>query len=356
MPSLAREFGGPVDVATGLRAALRERGVHVRLMGAGPGGDDGLPVLTTVRGTPVPRSFRVLRSAVRGADVVHILGFRDPVGTMTASAAARAKVPYLLEPCGMHRPRLRSIPAKRAFDAVIGRRIVDRAALVVATSALERRELVEDGVPKPRIRIRMNGVTLPNGDVPVRGTVRARFGVPPDARLVLSLGRIARKKGLVDLVRAVADLPSVHALIVGPDSGDGTLEELTLASRTIDGRVHLDPVGKWGTEKLAVLVDADCFALPSLTENFGNAAAEAAAVGVPVVVSDPCGVAEVLDRTVHRVVSPRRPDELTDAIAHLVTPQARSKAGDVAGELRSRLDWSRLVDEQLAMYEDVRVR
>ena len=67
--------------------------------------------------------------------------------------------------------------------------------------------------------------------------------------------------------------------------------------------------------------------------------------------SDACGVTEILDCTAHRVVSLGRPDELTDAIAHLVTP--RSKPRRVAGYLRSRLDSSLLVDEQLAMYEEV---
>ena len=78
----------------------------------------------------------------------------------------------------MHRARLRSVAAKRAFDAALGRRIVDRAAFVVATSELERGELVEDGVPEELIRVRMNGLTIPSGDIPMRGTVRARFGVP----------------------------------------------------------------------------------------------------------------------------------------------------------------------------------
>ena len=129
----------------------------------------------------------------------------------------------------------------------------------------------------------------------------------------------------------------MHALIVGPDSRDGTLEELSSPHGPPTGAC-IGPVGKWGTEKLAALVDADCFALPSLTETSG-AAAEAAAMGFPVVVSDACGVAEVLDRTVHRVVSPSNVGELTQAITELVIPDARSKAVEVAEEVRSRLDW-----------------
>jgi glycosyltransferase involved in cell wall biosynthesis len=356
VPSLAREFGGPVDVALGLGDALRDLGAQVRLVGAGAGeglGDeDGLPVVTTVRGTPVPRSFRALRSALDRADVVHILGYRDPVGTVAARSAARAGIPYLLEPCGMHRPRLRSVPAKHAFDRAIGRWIVSRATFVIATSELEHEELVEDGVSDGTIRTRLNGLTLPSGDAPTRGRIRERFGVPSDAPLVLSLGRIARKKGLIDLVRAATDLPSVHVMIVGPDSGDGTLGDVARAAREIDGRVHVDADGLWGPDKFAALVDADCFALPSMTENFGNAAAEAAAVGLPVVVSDACGVAEVLDATAHRVVPVGSPGALARAIGELVVPEARPRAAAVAGDLRALLDWSRLGEQQLAIYRE----
>jgi glycosyltransferase involved in cell wall biosynthesis len=352
VPSLAREFGGPVDVAAGLADALGRLGTSVRVIGAGEadGRGEGLPLATTVRGTPLPRSFRSLRSAIRHADMVHVLGYRDPVGTVAARSAASARVPYLLETCGMHRPRLRSVRAKRAFDAAIGRRVVEGAAFVIATSELERRELVQDGVDDTRIRTRLNGLTLPTGDLPERGRIRSRFHVPPDAPLVLSLGRIARKKGLVDLVRAVVNLPSVYALIVGPDDADGTFDDVSHAARAGDGRVLVDRGGIWGPEKLAALVDADCFALPSMTENFGNAAAEAAAVGVPVVVTEECGIAEVLDLTAHRVVRVGRPDELGRAIGELVRPEARSRAAAAAGELRSLLDWTDLAEQQLALY------
>ena len=93
--------------------------------------------------------------------------------------------------------------------------------------------------------------------------------------------------------------------------------------------------------------------MPSLTENFGNAAAEAAAVGLPVVVSDACGVAEALDRHAHQVVAPGHVQDLAVAISSLVTPDARAKAMAAAKSLRSLLDWRRLATEQVRIYESV---
>jgi glycosyltransferase involved in cell wall biosynthesis len=82
---------------------------------------------------------------------------------------------------------------------------------------------------------------------------------------------ITRKKGLVDLLRAVSLLPGAHLLITGPDGNDGTLRALRRHSSTLNGRLHIDVRGVWDREKLDAFADADCFALPSQTENFGNA-------------------------------------------------------------------------------------
>ncbi len=354
VPSLAREFGGPLDVAQGLRRALGARGAHVRLVGAGTGQVDGLPIASFLRGTPIPRSFGALRAATARADVVHIFGYRDPVGLVGAMAAARASVPYLIEPCGMVRPKVRSLLAKRAYDAAIGRRVLDRAAIIVATSKLERRELLEEGVDRYRIRIRPNGITLPPSDAHRDDCIRKRFGVPMEAPLVLTIGRIARVKGLFDLVESVSRLPGAHLLIAGPDARDGTFPALVRRTSGLGGRVHIDPEGLWGRDKLQAFGDADCFALPSQTENFGNAAAEAAAAGLPVVVSDECGVAEVLDLAAHRVIGVGDVDALTAAIAELIRGGGpRRAAASAALKLRELLDWSSLVEVQLEIYREV---
>jgi glycosyltransferase involved in cell wall biosynthesis len=285
---------------------------------------------------------------------VHIFGYRDPVGLVGAMAATRASVPYLIEPCGMVRPKVRSFLAKRAFDAAIGKRVLERAAIIVATSKLERRELLEEGVDRNRIRIRPNGITLPPSDAHRDDFIRKRFGVPMEAPLVLTIGRIARVKGLFDLVESVSRLPGAHLLIAGPDARDGTLPALVRRTSGLGGRVHIDPEGLWGRDKLQAFGDADCFALPSQTENFGNAAAEAATAGLPVVVSDECGVAEVLDPAAHRVIRVGDVGALTAAIAELIRGDGpRRAAASAALKLRELLDWSSLVAVQLEIYREV---
>jgi glycosyltransferase involved in cell wall biosynthesis len=253
----------------------------------------------------------------------------------------------------MHRRRLRSQRIKRAFDGSIGKRVLGRAGAVVATSQLEADELADDGVDPGTVVVRPNGVDVDEVvPLPPRGSFRGRHGVPSDVPLVLSLGRITRKKGLVTFAEALARLPGVWGAVVGPDDGDGALDDLRSAlDRLRLDRVVVEPNGLWGAEKGFALADCDAFCLSSATENFGNAPAEAAAVGIPVVVSDRCGVAEFLDDRVHRVVPFGEMAPLEAAIGSVLSPGAGEAAREAASDLRRRLSWPAIAEQQVAIYE-----
>jgi glycosyltransferase involved in cell wall biosynthesis len=296
-----------------------------------------------------------LSRVVRGADIVHVLGFRDPIGTVACIAAARAGVPFVMEPVGMHRRRLRSVRLKRAFDAVLGSWLLERAAITIATSSLEANELVADGHDPGTIVVRPNGVDVDDlVPSPERGAFRSAHGVPADVPLVLSLGRIARKKGLTTLVEALAELPGVWGAIVGPDDGDGALGDVRAAIERLGSTsVVVVPHGLWGRDKRSVFADADAFCLPSATENFGNAPAEAAALGIPAVVSDRCGVAELLPLEAHTVVPFGDVVALRAAIETALKPDRRKAAKRAAPAIRERLSWGSVATEQAAIYERV---
>lgn len=358
VPSLSRAFGGPVVKARGLAVALRKIGYSVTVVGVGSTPDcQGLPLLVRFHGTPVPARLKPLIKSIRDAGLVHVLGYRDPVGTAAALIAHRARVPYVLEPSGMHRRRLRSLGLKAAFDLLVGERVLREAAAIFATSKLEATELEEDGIPPERIRLRPNGIEMDGLlPLPVRGALRRKLNFPPDAPVVLSLGRITAKKGLLDFARALITLTGVWGIVAGPDDGDGTLEHL-LSERARSGlteRLAVLPDGLWGRDRGQAFADADAFCLPSASENFGNAALEAAAVGLPVVISSACGGAEWLHTEATRVVPHADPALLAKAIREvLVDPRIRAAAAKAAPVLRQTLNWDSVARQQVEIYREV---
>jgi glycosyltransferase involved in cell wall biosynthesis len=282
-------------------------------------------------------------------DVVHVFGYRDVVTTVTAAWARRRCIPYVFEPLDMVLPRYRNVGLKRTFDRMIGRHVVEGAALIIANSQVERTELVEDGLRADRIETRPNGFPLPRATPPT-GALRARLDLA-DAPLVLNVGRLSFKKGLDLLLQAVAELPGVHVVLIGPDDGDGTLQRLeALRDRLgIATRVHfVGPSDEHGPGD--AYADADVFVLASRNESFGMVAAEAAAAGVAVVVTDRCGVAELLaDRAA--IVTPCETGAIRDAIRRLLDdPSLRARLGTGGQDVARETTWDAVAERQEAFY------
>ena len=358
VPSLAREFGGPVTKINELAAGLRERGHEAEVIGCGTGrAATGLPVLARYHSNQVPRTLTPLRAAIENADVVHVMGLREPVSVAAALTARRSRVPYVIEPVGTHRRRARSHRLKRAFDATTGKAILRDARAIIATSRMESAELVEDGVAPSSIRIRSNGICL-DGVVPLprRGELRAGLGVPQEVPLVLFLGRIAAMKGLLHLVQALDRVTGVWALIAGPDYRDGTLQAIKSLRRRhgLEDRLLVVPEGLWEEQKAQALADADCFCLPSVSENFGTAALEAAGAGLPVVLSDRCGGADLLGPRASIVFRYGDVPGLAEALQKVLeAPGVPAAARAAAPDLRESLDWGTLAADQERIYESV---
>lgn len=121
--------------------------------------------------------------------------------------------------------------------------------------------------------------------------LRVEAGIPEEARVVGSLGRLARQKRYDRLVRSLPELPAdVHALVAGEGDERAGLEDLA-RELGVGPRLHL--VGH--REEVGPVLDAlDVFVLCSEREGMSNAMLEAMAAGVPVVATDVGGVREAL--------------------------------------------------------------
>jgi glycosyltransferase involved in cell wall biosynthesis len=238
----------------------------------------------------------------------------------------------------MFRPRLRKVALKRALDSTLYRGVAGGAAAVVVASSLEREDVLAAGVvPGERVHVRGNGFPEPFAVEPAD---RAALGIPKDAPVILYVGRIAAGKGIEHLLAALAELPEAHLVLVGPDDRHGVVAG--------GDRVHV--LGPSDGPPLAVYRMADVFALPSEGESFGMAAAEAAAGGTAVVVTDRCGVSDFFADGEALVV----PDDraaILDAIRQVLadpTLRERLAAGGVAAARRQ--SWDAVTDRQEELY------
>jgi glycosyltransferase involved in cell wall biosynthesis len=299
----------------------------------------------------VPQAYAAARRST--TDVVHVFGLRDGLTTPVAMGRLAARRPYLVEPMGMLVPRVRSIGLKNAFDRTVAHRLLRRAAALIATSNQERHEIAA-AVPGATVHLRRNPIAAP-GPVTADGALRRRLGVGENDLLVAYVGRVSTKKGLDLLAEAIAKTPGVHALIVGPDAGDGGARQLqtAIARARVSDRVHVEPA-RWGIARDELVAACDTFVLPSRTENFGNAAAEAAALGIALVVTDQCGIAELVTPHDAGIVCAVSTPALATALATLRDDeQRRRRCGANARELARELEPARIAALQDDIYNGI---
>jgi glycosyltransferase involved in cell wall biosynthesis len=282
-------------------------------------------------------------------DVVHVFGFRDAVTTATAAWCRIRGIPYVFEPLGMFTPRVRKLRLKRMLDPTLYRGVATGAAAVVVASERERNAVVAAGISASRVHVRGNGFPSPPPSTAGDGATRGGLGVPAGAPLVLYVGRVAAGKGLEHLAAAAEELPDAHVVVVGPDDRHGTAAVLGRSPR-----VHVLPP----TEEppFDLYRAADVFVLPSEGESFGLVAAEAAAVGTPVVVTDRCGIAGFFEEG-EALVVPATRASVVDAIRRVLTDQdlaARLREGGTAAA--RRMSWDYVVDVQEQIYFEAAAR
>ena len=195
------------------------------------------------------------------------------------------------------------------------------------------------------------GIDLAEFANPAPSAVRAWFRIPPDAPLLLFVGRLAREKGVSLLLEAAAGLPAdVWLLLVGdgPERQDlqAAAQRLGLGGRAVFA----------GAQDHAHVVDAlfasDLFVFPSQTETLGLAVLEAMAAGRAVVAVQGGAIPEIVrDGETGRVVPPN-PEAMRRAIADLLAaPERRRAWGARARAAAAVYSQDRIVEQLLNEYD-----
>ncbi|MFV0526933.1 MAG: glycosyltransferase family 4 protein [Acidimicrobiales bacterium] len=192
--------------------------------------------------------------------------------------------------------------------------------------------------PRGRARLLGNGIDVdryrPRTDPGPRRRIRAELGLPPDATLVVTVGRLVAEKGIRELLAASARLDARHHLVViGPDD-PAKRDALPAAWRREAEQRGVRFLGHRADLDL-LLPACDLFVLASYREGVPRAAMEAAACGLPLVATDVRGCRQVVADGVNGLLVPaRRVEPLARAIRRLVTdPELRRR---LAGRSRPK--------------------
>ncbi len=290
-------------------------------------------------------------------DLVHFYGLYDLLGPAVSYFCRRHGVPYVIEPMGMYRPIDRSFRLKHFWHSTLGKSYVRNAAQIVATSEIERQDLLEEGLPPEKVVIRYNGVDVQSPQPAARpGAFREKWAIPPDDPLVLFLSRLIPRKGADILIEAFAKACPVRGTLViaGPEGEAGYLAHLKKCAeqnRVADRVIFAGPI--YDAEKVLMFADSDVFVLPSRYENFANVVAEAVASDVPVIVSNMCGIHSLVDGRAG-IVIPVAPESLACALRDLLFDKdlyACLKAG--CRQVARELTWGTLSGQMENYYSEV---
>lgn len=250
-----------------------------------------------------------------------------------AFAAHRAGVPVVLSTKHNEDQYLRN-----PFFAFLGRKAAaacDR--VVVISEAVGRFTEQVGGIPAIKMRKIPYGLKFSPPENGARPRIRGELGVPEEAPLVGTVGRLYPQKGQVYLLRAMAEVvkevEGVRLLIVGDGPLRGELEaearQLGIASRVVFAGLRRDVP--------AILSAIDLFTLPSLWEGFGLVLLEAMAASKPVIGTRVGSLPEVIsENETGLLVPPSDPGSLARAILELLSRPERARRMGRAG--RGRLE------------------
>ncbi|MCX3286200.1 glycosyltransferase [Streptomyces sp. NEAU-H22] len=262
----------PGSVAAGLAAD------GVRVLDLGMAGNRDLAAL--------PRLVRIIRSG--GYQLVHTHLYRACLyGRIAARLAGVRAVVATEHSLGDSQMEGRPLNAGVRALYLAGERL-GRTTVAVSPTVAER--LKRWGVPGPRIEVVPNGIDVARFrfDPARRHDTRRRLGLPDDAYVIGAVGRLAPGKRFGALIRALAQLPDDHRLLlVGGGPEEDVLRRTARAAGVADrvlftGERPCVPDGTPGPDLPALACAMDVLASPSPEEAFGLAIVEALASGLPV--------------------------------------------------------------------------
>jgi glycosyltransferase involved in cell wall biosynthesis len=336
-------YGGPARVALNQSAELMSRGHDVTVAAATRGYRvvptelDGVPVRlfasrtlvpgTGLAGMGAPALGRWFHRTGPSFDVVHVHLARELVVLPVALAARRRGIPYVLQTHGMVVPSRH--PLAPPLDAVWTRKILRGAGAVFYLTPQERDQLgAVAGERLPLVRLG-NGVPDYPPAVETPG--------PPEVLFAARMHPRKRPIAFVEMAKSLLDAGvNARFALVGPDEGEGPA-----LRRALEGDPRISWEGALPPDAIPRrLASADVYVLPAVREPYPMSVLEAMSVGLPVVVTDDCGLAPLVKHAQSGIVTDPSIAALAAAVEKILRDQSLAHAMGQRGRSTVRTELS----------------
>ena len=307
------------------------------------------------------RMHKILSETADQFDLVHITSVFLAASTLGAYYAKKFGKPYIIsprgslmrEPLGMNRTFL-----KRLYLFSIERRNLRTASCLHFTSAIEKQEYIGAGLPMKRGEVIPNSFDIEDFEIEIpraSAILNTVLNIPHNAKVVLFLGRLDRKKGFDTLIPAFSEVlkvvPDAFLIIAGGDE-DG-YKKVINNEITIYGVSRVRFTGMvLGVDKVSLFKRSSVFVLPSYSENFGMAVVEAMYSKIPVVVTNGVGIATDIERAGAGIVVEKNPIAVSAAIVKILTGVVPRDMGERGKKLVETLFGAMNVAKQMSFVYD----
>jgi glycosyltransferase involved in cell wall biosynthesis len=277
--------GGPSLSATQLLQSLREAGQSGILVSPDHQSDTRMYASVSAITYPSVEAL-IAKQTAQEIRAFHLHGVWDWFLHRAVQVARKLNIPYVISPRGMLEPWAMNQKKwkKRLAWWLYQRDDLQHAAFLLATAQSEAEQFSRLGLSNTTVVI-PNGVQLPQCE--------ARFpnSLPHQSKAqhtALFLSRIHPKKGLLLLVEAWAKVrpQGWRMLVVGPDQTGHRKEVQALVDKHQLHSAWEFHEAMYGEDKAKAFDEADLFILPTFSENFGVAIAEALAYRLPVITTN----------------------------------------------------------------------
>ena len=380
IPSLSTKLGGPTHVVLNLVKALLEKGINTEVVTTNDDGSNLLDVplqqKTVYKNIPVwflPRFSPPLKEFIfspaittwmwknlRHYDVLdnHYLFSYAP--TCAGFIARRQNIPYTVRTMGQLTPwaLAQSRTKKQIYSALVEKKTLAQSAAIHCTTKDEAADVRQFGIKTPTATIPLGvdqSPMLPN----VNHQLREKYEISQERFVILFLSRLHYKKRpdllLKSIHQLVANGKDIHLLLAGAGDEQYICELKTLVNDLqLGDRVTFTGFVQ-GQDKDCLLQGTDIFVLPSFSENFGVAVAEALAAGLPVITTPGVQISPEIAAAKAGLIVEGEQEALTQAIETLMdNPTLQLELSENGKRLaQERYSWGAIAQQLIEVYSSV---